>query len=156
MVAIDDIDTLEHDLGITARDNVRADNTGTNNILSYNSTVDAKDWIHLGRVFDKGQNKFPVPYIVIETVDYTEENVTTGGKKEAFIPIIYHAWIDQAVNNPIDLIEIKDRLKKLARDMQNNTGIMKVKVTAAGIVPEDEGTRVLQHVTVRSNVFWRQ
>jgi len=147
-------DTIQADLAEYLRDKLRTDTT----ILAFNPTVDAKNWIFIGRPKSKQLN-FSVPRIILEPIDEAREEWTVNGKKDILIPYLYHAWVDQAVASTLLSYQIGDRIKKIVEDLEDDPdeeGIFHSEVISFSNDPEPTDNKVLIHVTVRQQLVWRE
>ena len=145
-------DTLKKSLGIALRDKIRTDAT----ILAFNSEVDAENWIFLGRPKDK-EKKFPVPRIIVESIDQSREDYSTSGKKEINLDYLFHTWLDQDIETAFKPFDIEDRLAKIGEELEDNiSGVKNSEVISSSSDPEPEDNRTLIHTVVRVNILWRE
>jgi len=145
-------DKLKKELGISIRDDIRTDSV----ILAFNSEEDAENWIFLGRPKDKDK-KFPVPRIIVESIDQSREDYSAGGKKEINLSYLFHAWLDQDIASAYDPYEVEDRLAKIGEELEDlDNGIKNSEVVSSSSDPEVEDNRTLIHTVVRVAVVWRE
>lgn len=145
-------DKLKKELGISIRNKIRIDTT----ILAFNSDVTAQNWIFLGRPKDK-EKKFPVPRIIVESIDQSREDYSASGKKEINLAYLFHAWLDQDTEDAFVPYEIEDRLAKIGEELENlDNGIKNSEVISSSSDPEPEDNRTLIHTVVRIAVVWRE
>lgn len=145
--------TIQYDLGIFIRDQIRGD-TGDDNILSFNSDVDAKNWIFFGRPRDM-EKTFDIPRIVVEPVDEIREGYSLDNLKEIYIPFTIHVWLDQEADS-FDIYKIADRIKVLIESWEDSEGIYTSEVGGCPILQEVYENKVLLHAAVKNDITWRE
>lgn len=146
--------TIQYDLGIFIRDQIRED-TGDNNILSFNSSVDPENWIFFGRPRDM-EKTLDVPRIIVEPVDEIREGYSLDNLKEIYIPYTIHIWLDQGVAESYDIYKIADRIKVLIEGWEDSEGIYISEVGGCPILQENHESKVLLHAAVKNDITWRE
>ena len=146
--------TINIDLGTSIRDIVRVDSV----ILAFNTGVDAKEWIFMGRPQDL-ERELNSPHIIIEPVDQARESYSVDKKQDVLIPFLFHAWLPKEGQDALAAYEIADRLAKIGNDLDDDPddqGIWEAEVVSSSIVPENQDKKEIDHIIVRVQIVWRE
>ena len=142
---------LKRELGEFIRDKFR----NSADILAFNPAVTAQNWIFLGRPKDK-EKKFPVPRIIVESIDQFREDATADGKKKITLNYLIHGWLDQDVADSFDPIDLEDAMAVVVEAYEGEGNIRNSDVTSGSTDPEAEDNRTLMHSVIRNTIIWQE